>query len=57
MGETLRESRAFNVKVGDAPGLSSQTTAIHYGDGGFRFCLENSGKAYLWNCFIRMILF
>ena len=23
----------------------------------WRLCLENSGKAYLWNCFMRMILF
>ena len=29
------ESKAFNVEVGGAPGLVSQTTAIHYRVGGF----------------------
>ena len=49
-----RESKAFKVKVGVHQGSVSDHC---YSSSCWRLCLENSGKAYLWNCFMWMILY
>ena len=49
-----REIRASNVKVGC---IRARFSAHCYSSSCWRLCLENSGKAYLWNCFMWMILY
>ena len=50
-----RESRAFNVEVGVHQGsVLSPLLFIIVQEA---LSTEFSGKAYLWNCFVQMILF
>ena len=51
-----RESKAFNVKVGVHQGPKTQFSAHCYSLSCWRLCLENSGRACLWSCFIQLIV-